>query len=95
MSLIGGMIGTSARGARVIGASGLSASLEFTPASGTEFVMCHGLGTTTFLAEIWMTHTNPHHLVYPEDVMPSGQNHVIVQLDTPMYGILNLIGLKF
>lgn len=83
----------SSGGTQVIAGSGLSTSLEFTPTSGTEFVMCHNLGTVMFLYEMWMTHTNPHHLVCPENVVASGQNHIIVQLDTPMFGLLNLVGL--
>lgn len=68
-------------------------SLDFTPTSGTEFVMQHDLCTEKFIWDMWTTETVPDCIVRPENVVASGKNHVIVSLDTPMSGFLNLIGI--
>ncbi len=68
-------------------------SLDFTPASGTEFVMQHDLCTEKFLWDMWTTETIPDCIVRPENVVASGKNYVTIQLDTPMSGFINLIGI--
>lgn len=68
-------------------------SLDFTPASGTEFVIQHDLDTTKFVWDMWTTETVPDCIVRPENIVASGANHVIIQLDTPMSGFINLIGI--
>lgn len=72
----------------------LGASLDFTTVSGTEFVMQHDMNTSRFVWDMWTTETTPDCVVRPENVVSSGLNHVIVTLDTPMDGYLNLIGIN-
>jgi len=72
----------------------LGAKLPFSQASGTLFVMEHGLNALNFLWDMWKTDIDPIRVVIPDNVTPSGSNHVIVQLDTPMSGQLNLIGIS-
>ena len=71
-------------------ASGASAKLTFTPASGTEFVLEHGLGTTTWTWDMWSTETDPITIMMPENIYPSGNNHVAIVLDTPVSGCVVL-----
>jgi len=68
-------------------------SLDFTSLSGTDFVIQHDLSTTKFVWDMWTTDTIPDCIVYPENVVASGINHVVVSLDTPMNGFVNLIGI--
>lgn len=68
-------------------------SLDFTPTSGTEFVMYHGLGTEKFLWDMWSTEVTPNRIVYPYNVVASGTNHVIISFDIPMSGFINLVGI--
>lgn len=78
--------------------SGVSATaaqkavLFFTPTSGTEFVMEHGLQTEDFLFNLWRTDTSPIATVIPDNVYPSGSNHVVISLNTSMSGKLILTG---
>lgn len=68
-------------------------SLDFTTASGTEFVMQHDLNSEKFIWDMWTTDTTPDCVVRPENVVASGANHVIIDLDTAMNGFINLIGI--
>jgi len=68
-------------------------SLDFTTASGTEFVMQHDLNSEKFIWDMWTTDTTPDCVVRPENVVASGVNHVIIDLDTAMNGFINLIGI--
>ncbi len=74
------------------GPSGISSGkkLLFTPSSGTLFVIEHGLGTEDFVWSLWLTDVSPICMVIPTNIAPSGGNHVIVELDLPMSGKLNL-----
>lgn len=67
-----------------------TASLDFTTASGTTFIMHHGFNSNRFTWNIWSTGYSPERIVWPENVAPSGQNHVIVELAVPMDGYLTL-----
>ena len=68
-------------------------SLDFTPASGNAFVMQHDLCTERFTWNMWTTETTPNCIVNPQNVVASGKNHVLVELDVPMSGYLNMIGI--
>lgn len=68
-------------------------SLDFTSASGYVFTMYHGLNTNRFVWDMWTTETTPDCTVRPENVVNSGLNHVTIQLDVPMDGYINLIGI--
>lgn len=63
---------------------------NFTPASGTEFVMRHGKNTQDFVWSLWRTDRFPIETMIPITVAPSGNNHVIVQLATAVSGKLVL-----
>ena len=69
-------------------------SLNFSQASGVEFVMEHGLSTERFVWDMWKSDENPIQSIIPTNIAPSGNNHVIVTLDTPMSGFVNLIGIN-
>ncbi len=64
----------------------LCANVDFTPASGIEFVVQHDLGTTDFLFQLYDTDVSPRVPVMPEVVSPSGANHAIILLDIAMNG---------
>jgi len=68
------------------------ATLLFTPASGTEFVMAHNLNTADFTFSLWNTDTTPNVLMTPTNIYPSGLDHVVVSLDVPCSGKLVLVG---
>lgn len=62
------------------------ATLIFTPTSGTEFVMQHDLGSEDFMWNMWKTDTFPIEVMYPDNLAPSGINHVLVTLSTSVSG---------
>jgi hypothetical protein len=64
--------------------------LFFTPASGIEFVMEHGLETDVWAWDMWSTDGTPIASIMPENVYPSGNNHVAVELDEAASGRLVL-----
>jgi hypothetical protein len=68
-------------------------SLDFSAVSGVEFVMQHDLSTSKFIWDMWTTDTTPDCVVQPENVVASGTDHVIITLDAPMAGFINLIGI--
>lgn len=70
--------------------SGTSVELFFTPTSGIEFVLHHGLNTDIWTWNMWRTDTSPICSVLPRSISPSGINHVIVKLAGPAFGRLIL-----
>jgi hypothetical protein len=64
------------------------ATAQFTAASGTEFVLYHGLGTEDISVQSWDTSTGTKELMYPQRLSPSGSNHIIVELVSPTSGVL-------
>jgi len=63
------------------------ASGFFTPASGTQFVVQHGLNTELFSWHIWRNDVDPLRAVIPVNVAPSGNRHAIIELQSPMSGV--------
>lgn len=77
----------------MIGSSDLSkAAINFTPASGFEFVLAHNLGTTDFTFSMWFTEQLPPMLMIPLNVYASGLNHAVVNLDVPTSGRIVFVG---
>ncbi len=66
------------------------AELFFTPASGTTFVMEHGLDSEVWAWDMWCTDEDPIAFITPENVYPSGADHVAVVLDQAASGRLVL-----
>lgn len=64
----------------------------FAPASGTEFVLAHNLGTLDFTFTMWSTIETPIQLMIPMNVYPSGIDHCVVLLDVPTSGKIVLVG---
>lgn len=62
------------------------AVLTFTPASGTEFVLEHGLGSEDFVWNMWRTDSSPIENMVPANVAPSGINHAIINLEIGVSG---------
>lgn len=58
----------------------------FTPTSGTQFVIEHGLNNECFTWNIWKNDVSPICAIIPENVAPSGANHAIVELTTGISG---------
>ena len=81
---LSGLIGTGA------GGSGVSVELFFTPASGTNFVLEHALGTDIFTWDMWSTEFDPIRTIQPTNVYPSGNDHVAIEIDLPASGRLVL-----
>lgn len=54
------------------------AEKQFTSASGLEFVLEHGLQTTTWVATMWRTDATPEELLIPHNIYPSGVDHAVV-----------------
>ncbi len=81
---LSGLIGTGA------GGSGVSVELFFTPASGTNFVLEHALGTDVFTWDMWSTEFDPIQIIHPTNVHPSGNDHVAIEIDLPASGRLVL-----
>jgi len=81
---LSGLIGTGA------GGSGISVELFFTPASGTNFVLEHALGTDVFTWDMWSTQFDPIRTIQPTNVYPSGNDHVAIEIDIPASGRLVL-----
>ena len=82
---------TSASG-QLIDALPHKATKLFAPASGTEFVLYHGLRTDEFVFTMWSTVDSPPTLMMPTNVYASGLNHVVVSLDVPTSGKIVIIG---
>ena len=68
------------------------AALNFTPASGYEFVLAHHLNTTDFTWSMWSTIETPPTTMLPSNVYASGLNHAVVSLDVPTSGRIVLVG---
>lgn len=66
--------------------------INFTPISGIEFVLEHGLNTEEFTFTMWNTGHTPRRFVLPENVYSSGLNHAVVELHTPMSGLVVFVG---
>ena len=69
--------------------------LEFTETSGTSFVMYHGLSTSNWTFNMWQQDSpggNVQGYTIPNNVRPSGVDHVEVDLASAMFGTLILIG---
>ncbi|MHA2063076.1 MAG: hypothetical protein ACXABY_01725 [Candidatus Thorarchaeota archaeon] len=81
---LSGLIGTGG------GGSGVSIELFFTPTSGNNFVLEHGLNTDIFTWDMWSTDFDPIRTIQPTNVYPSGSDHVAVELDWPASGRLVL-----
>jgi hypothetical protein len=82
---LSGLIGT--------GSSTVAKSAHnFTPASGYDFVLHHGLNTTDFTFNMWSTDSSPIVLMTPENIYPSGVNHAVIVLDVPASGRVVFIG---
>lgn len=67
-------------------------SKTFTPTSGTQFVLEHGLRSQDFVFTMWKTDENPMRIVIPVNVYPSGLNHAVVSLDVGMSGKVVFVG---
>ena len=65
-------------------------SLDFTPTSGVEFVINHGLNTDIWTWSMWRSDTDPICSILPRSISPSGNNHVIINLASPATGKLVL-----
>lgn len=63
-----------------------STSLDFTVASGTSFVMYHGLDSERFTWSMWTTDYTPNRVVLPNNIAPSGSNHLYIELSQAMNG---------
>lgn len=72
------------------GASGVSAQLCFSALSGTEFVLEHGLGTQIWTWNMWSFEDDPILVMHPDNVYPSGNDHVVITICTPTSGCINL-----
>lgn len=70
----------------------MKAVLNFTPASGFEFVLAHNLNTTDFTFTMWSTVDTPPIVMLPTNVYASGLNHAVVSLEVPTSGRIVLIG---
>jgi hypothetical protein len=68
------------------------AALNFTPASGYEFVVRHSLNTTDFTWSMWDTTNTPPTVTLPLNVYASGLNHAVISLDVPTSGRIVLVG---
>lgn len=75
----------------IASAASTSVSLDFTSTSGTEFVMQHDFGSEKFTWGMWDIATTPNSMVIPENIVSSGIDHVLIQLNTPMNGFVNLV----
>ena len=73
-------------GAQGLPGKALTICLEFTPISGTQFVLEHGLINECFTWDVWRTDVSPIITMQPCSVSPSGDNHIIVDLATPASG---------
>lgn len=74
-----------------------SVERQFSPASGTVFVVEHGLDTTAFVWSIWQTHEDEQDLdpilsMIPITVSPSGSDHAIINLDVAVSGVVTFVG---
>lgn len=92
ISTSGQVINLTIPGGTVVSTTGTS--LDFTQASGIEFVIQHDLNTLRFTWNIWTTDTTPDSITQPDNVVASGLNHVIISFDTPMNGFVNLVGVS-
>lgn len=54
----------------------------FTPTSGLEFVLEHGLATDVWTTTMWRTDSIPQELLIPDNIYPSGANHAVVVFET-------------
>ena len=68
--------------------AGACSSGVFTVASGTQFVLEHGLNTEFFTWNIWRTDYDPIQVVIPANVVPSGANHATIELDNAIPGVV-------
>ncbi len=68
------------------------AALNFTPTSGSEFVLAHNLNTTDFTFTMWSTVETPPTVMFPTNVYASGLNHAVVSLDVPTSGRIVMVG---
>lgn len=77
----------------VSGLATKKAVMTFTETSGTLFVMQHSLNTLDFVFTMWRGNDNGSiSYTIPEDIYPSGFNHVVVSLNVAMSGKLVLTG---
>jgi len=80
------------------GGGGVSnVEMVFSPASGKEFVLEHGLNATSFAWAMWLTHDKKRDLdpilsMIPETVSPSGVNHAIIGLKKAVSGLVTFVG---
>lgn len=87
LSVIGGVSGSG-----TVVASGTSCSaLNFSPASGTSFVLQHDLGTQDFVGQVWDTTGSTRQSIMAS-FSPSGDNHVVIDLDVATSGRVVLVG---
>lgn len=70
----------------------MKAALNFTPTSGSEFVLAHNLGTADFTFTMWSTLSIPPILMMPTNVYASGLNHAVISLDVPTSGRIVIVG---
>jgi hypothetical protein len=77
----------------MIGMQGvMKSAMDFTPASGIEFVVAHYLNTTDFTFTMWSTVESPRMLMLPLNVYPSGLYHAVISLDVPTSGRIVFVG---
>jgi hypothetical protein len=74
--------------------SGVCATKYFTSASGTQFVLEHGLNTEDFIFDVYENTGSSYDNLYPSRVAASGYNHVILELAAATSGkiVMNACG---
>jgi hypothetical protein len=82
--------GSGSGGTTIVNGTNTGIELDFTPASGTTFVMYHGFSSTSFVWSLWDRSVSPLATVQPETVFPSGLNHVGITIQVPFSGKLAL-----
>ena len=83
-----GSVGIAVNGQSIeltVDTSGACLVGEFAPSDGTLFTVTHGLNTEDFTWNMWRTDTSPHTTMFG-NVAPSGLNHAVVELATPVSG---------
>jgi len=95
MPIIGGSIGAVAKPAAAGATSGggdvSGISLSFTTLSGTSFILAHNLDSINLTWQMYRTTPSPIQSVIPDNITVLDPNHIRVDLQTPMDGVINLI----
>lgn len=94
MPIFGGTLGVVTRertqtDITLVEAGGIS--LDFSISFGTSFILTHGLESSNLVWQMWITSTSPNRQVIPDDVILLDDNHVQIELQTPMDGMIKLV----